>query len=89
MGWISSLVLVATLSRQLYTQWKARSVEAVSKWLYVGQFVAEIGFIIYSWSVRNWIFVFTNVILLLENILGLWMLIFHRRQVRNKTSLAA
>jgi len=45
MGWISSLVLVATLSRQLYTQWKARSVEAVSKWLYVGQFVAEIGFL--------------------------------------------
>lgn len=77
-GWLSSLVLVATIGRQIYKQWSEEKSGGVSRWLYLGQFAAQIGFITYSWSIRNWVFVFTNSALLLENVLGLAITLRHR-----------
>lgn len=37
LGWAATAVLIATLSRQIYKQHRAGSVEAVSTWLFVGQ----------------------------------------------------
>ena len=78
-GWISSLLLVATMAKQVAKQWRELSTKGVSKWLYIGQFTAEIGFVIYSVLVRNWVFVFTNVMLLALNVIGLILLLRNRR----------
>lgn len=69
-GWMSSGILVATLARQLVKQWKEKTSEGVSIWLFLGQVSAEIGFLIYSVLVENWIFAVTNALLLLENFIG-------------------
>lgn len=82
LGWSASFILVLTIGRQVYKQWKEKTSLGVSKWLYIGQFAAEIGFIIYAWLVRNWVFVVTNVLLLLENIAGLAIVLYHRRKGR-------
>ncbi len=69
-GWFSSAVLLATLIRQVWRQWKERSTQGVSKWLFRGQLVASTGFLVYSWLLDNWVFVFTNAALLLTAIAG-------------------
>ena len=69
-GWISAGLLAATISRQVYTQWKSKSTAGVSKWLFIGQLCASIGFTIYSWLVDNWVFVFTNFFIFLMAVVG-------------------
>lgn len=81
-GWLSSLILLATIGRQIFKQWKEQTSRGVSIWLYFGQFSAQIGFILYSWHVKNWVFVFTNSALLVENIAGLLIVLHHRRKER-------
>lgn len=41
-GWGSSMILVATMAKQVAKQWTEKSTKAISKWLYIGQFAAEI-----------------------------------------------
>jgi uncharacterized protein with PQ loop repeat len=77
-GWLSSLVLIATIGKQVHKQWKSRTVEGVSSWLMVGQCAASTGFTIYSWLVHNWVFVVTNVAGLITAIAGL--LIYRRNR---------
>lgn len=69
-GWVSTVILILTISRQVYTQWRTRSVAGVSKWLFIGQISASIGFTIYSYLVGNTVFVFTNFFLLLTAVVG-------------------
>lgn len=70
LGWLSSIVLLATIVQQIWTQWRERSTRGVSKWLFVGQTAASAGFTAYSWLVHNWVFVVTNALLLLSAVLG-------------------
>jgi MtN3 and saliva related transmembrane protein len=70
LGWASSAILLATLIRQVYTQWRQRTVAGVSHWLFIGQLAASTGFLIYSVLVDNWVFVFTNAALLITAIVG-------------------
>ena len=77
-GWAASAVLIATLVRQVVVQWRQRSVEGVSSWLFVGQLTASVGFTVYSWLVGNAVFVFTNSVLLLTAITG--QLIYRRNR---------
>lgn len=79
-GWVSSLILVLTIGKQVYKQWHENSSEGVSKWLFVGQMAASLGFTIYSWLVHNWVFVVTNSLMLLNGILGLLIVLRHRRR---------
>jgi len=88
-GWVSSCILVLTLARQVYKQWHEGSSEGVSKWLFVGQMSASLGFIAYSWLVRNWVFVVTNFLMLLNGLLGLLIVIRHRRRRRRGAARAA
>jgi len=69
-GWASSFVLLATIARQVYTQWKTKSDVGVSRWLFVGQLTASTGFTIYSLLLRNWVYVFSNVALLATAVVG-------------------
>jgi uncharacterized protein with PQ loop repeat len=81
-GWASSCILVATIAKQVYKQWSEGSSEGVSKWLFVGQISASLGFTIYSWLVNNWVFVVTNSVMLLNGLLGLLIVMHHRRKER-------
>lgn len=81
-GWVSSGILVLTIAKQVYKQWQEGSSEGVSKWLFVGQMAASLGFTIYSWLVSNWVFVVTNALMLCNGLLGLLIVLHHRRRER-------
>lgn len=78
-GWISALILVATISRQVYTEWRTRSIEGLSKWLFIGQLSASIGFTIYSYLVENWVFVFANFFIFLTAVAGQFVYMRNKR----------
>lgn len=69
-GWLSALILILTISRQVYTQWRTKSIEGVSHWLFIGQVAASIGFVVYSFLVENWVFVVANICILLTALAG-------------------
>jgi MtN3 and saliva related transmembrane protein len=69
-GWTASAVLLTTIGRQVYTQWKSGKSAGVSKWLFVGQMAASIGFVVYSFMLENWVFVVTNVFMLITACIG-------------------
>ncbi|HEY8609267.1 MAG TPA: hypothetical protein VIM12_19285 [Noviherbaspirillum sp.] len=69
-GWISAAILVLTISRQVYSQWRSGSIAGVSKWLFIGQISASLGFTIYSYLVENWVFVFANFFILMTALAG-------------------
>ena len=79
LGWGASAVLLATLLRQVFVQWRERSTDGISSWLFVGQITASTGFVAYSWLVDNRVFVVTNSAILLTAILGQ---VIYRRNVR-------
>lgn len=81
-GWVSSCILVLTIAKQVYKQWQEGSSEGVSKWLFVGQMAASLGFTVYSWLVSNWVFVVTNAVMLVNGLLGLLIVLRHRRRER-------
>ncbi len=70
LGWASSVVLLITLVKQVYKQWKDKKTDGISKWLFVGQLGASVGFTMYSFLTGNWVFVVTNAALILNNIVG-------------------
>lgn len=78
-GWISAAILVATISRQVYTGWRTRSIEGLSKWLFVGQLSASIGFTVYSYLLDNWVFVFANFFLFLTAVAGQCIYVRNKR----------
>jgi MtN3 and saliva related transmembrane protein len=41
-GWISATILLAAIGRQVYSQWRDRSPQGVSRWLFVGQIMASL-----------------------------------------------
>jgi len=79
-GWISSLILLLTIGKQIYKQWHEGSSEGVSKWLFIGQMAASSGFTLYSVLVRNWVFVFTNGFMVLNGLLGYYITLRHRKR---------
>ncbi len=79
-GWVSSLILVVTISRQIYKQWSEGKSEGVSMWLFVGQIAASIGFVVYSVLVSNWVFIFTNSLMVLNGIAGLIITIYLKKR---------
>ena len=79
-GWSAAAVLLATISRQVYTQWRERSTQGLSRWLFVGQLAASSGFVVYSWLLGNWVFVATNVLMLATAGLGQWIYLRNRKR---------
>lgn len=79
-GWLSSLILVVTIGKQVWKQWKEGTSEGISKWLFLGQTAASSGFVVYSWLVKDWIFVVTNSLMLTNGVLGYLILIRNRRR---------
>jgi len=81
-GWSSSFILVLTIGKQVYKQWQEGTSKGVSKWLFIGQMSASLGFTIYSWLVNNWVFVVTNSVMLLSGLVGLGIVLHHRKRER-------
>lgn len=79
-GWASSFILVLTIGKQVWKQWQEGSSEGVSKWLFLGQIAASVGFTVYSWLVKNWVFVVTNALMLLNGLAGYAITLRHRRR---------
>lgn len=69
-GWTAAGILLLTVGRQVYTQWRTRTTQGVSKWLFVGQIAASVGFVVYSALVGNTVFVLTNGFMLFTACLG-------------------
>ena len=84
-GWVSTGILIATVGRQAFTQWKRRSTAGVSRWLYVGQFATSAGFVAYSLMLGNVVFVVSNVFLLVIAAVGQVLFIRNRRAERSGT----
>ena len=79
-GWVSSAILLVTIGRQVLKQWREGTSEGVSTWLFVGQMAASIGFTIYSVLVRNWVFVVTNALMVVNGLLGYFITVRNRRR---------
>jgi MtN3 and saliva related transmembrane protein len=79
-GWASSVILVLTIAKQVYKQWQEGQSEGVSKWLFIGQMAASIGFTVYSWLVGNMVFVVTNSLMLLNALAGFGIVRHHRKR---------
>jgi len=84
LGWLSSVVLLLTVGKQVHKQWADGSCEGVSKWLFIGQTFASMGFTIYSLLVREWVFVVTNALLFCSAIAGQLVLLHNRRSKRRR-----
>lgn len=66
-GWVAALILLLTISRQVYTEWRDRTTRGLSKWLFAGQFVA------------NWVFVVANAAMLVTARVGQWIYFRNKR----------
>lgn len=88
-GWASSFVLLLTIGKQIWKQWTEDTSRGVSRWLFAGQILSSAGFVVYSVLVRNWVFVVTNALLLVANVLGMLIVLRHRRRARRRGSEAA
>ena len=75
-GWVSSLLLLVTIATQIGKQWSERSAKGVSVWLFIGQAAASLGFTVYSFLLKNWVFTVTNALMLLSAIVG-WQITAH------------
>jgi MtN3 and saliva related transmembrane protein len=78
-GWASSLILIATIAKQVHKQWQDHTSAGVSTWLFVGQLAASVGFTIYSLLVKNWVFAVTNGIMVLNGLVGYAITMRHKR----------
>ena len=81
-GWAASAVLLATLARQTWRQWKDPDPRGVSHWLFAGQIAASAGFVAYSWLLDNWVFIVTNSAVLATAIAGGLVDLRARRKAR-------
>ena len=79
-GWASSVILLVTLVTQVYKQYRDGRVEGVSKWLFIGQVAASIGFTVYSYLVGNWVFIVTNGLLVINAVIGVALYFYFRRK---------
>jgi MtN3 and saliva related transmembrane protein len=72
-GWASSVILLLTLIRQVKKEWEEKNSKGLSKWLFVGQLIASVGFTVYSYLVSNWVFMVTNGLLTINNVIGIYI----------------
>lgn len=82
-GYASSIILLLTIGSQILKQWQSGTSKGVSIWLFIGQLFASAGFTAYSSLIGNPIFIATNACLGGAAILGLGIVLYHRRKNRS------
>ena len=88
-GLLATAMLVATLCAQTIKQWRECSVKGVSRWFFLGQVTASVGFITYSWLIGSVLFVIANTLVLASAFAGYVVLRLNRRRSRAATSPAS
>jgi uncharacterized protein with PQ loop repeat len=83
-GWSAAVILLLTVGRQVYTQWRSGTAQGVSKWLFAGQIAASAGFVVYSFLVGNTVFVLTNGFMLLPACMGQAIYLRNRQRDRHR-----
>ncbi len=78
-GWASSVILLITIAVQVRRQWRSGSNRGVSKWLFIGQLTASVGFLVFSILTGSLVFAITNAMLTLGNLVGI-LIYFNNRQ---------
>lgn len=68
------------MTKQVYKQWDEGSSKNVSKWLFIGQMVSSVGFIVYSVLLHNWVFIVTNILILISAVAGGLIGLKHRQR---------
>lgn len=84
-GWLSTAILLATIGRQTWSQWKQGSTAGLSKWLFIGQLAASTGFVVYSYLLDNYVFVVSNVFLLIIAAVGQMLYLRNKRREKYGT----
>lgn len=79
-GWTAAVLLLLTMSRQVWSQWHSGAVGGVSRWLFVGQVTASALFTLYSVLLGSSVFIVTNALMLINAVAGL---LIDRRNRRN------
>jgi MtN3 and saliva related transmembrane protein len=74
------MVLLVTLGTQVRKQWVSRQSAGVSRWLFLGQLAASCGFSVYSFLLGNWVFLATNLLLVINALVGQWVTSRNRRR---------
>jgi uncharacterized protein with PQ loop repeat len=87
-GWTATAILLATIARQVHTQWRERSTKGVSRWPFLGQLAASNGFLIDSLLLGNWVFVVSKAALLITAGIDQWILWHNRRRDARQGALA-
>ena len=88
-GYASSAILLVTIGSQLWKQWHSGTSSGVSRYLFIGQFLASCGFVFYSALVGDAIFVVTNASLALAAIVGIAIVTHHQRRAGGRRSTEA
>lgn len=83
-GWISTTILVLTVGRQAWTQWKQGSTAGLSHWAFIGQLAASAGFVVYSYLLGNRVFVVSNIFLLIIAAVGQVLYLRNRRREKRE-----
>ena len=83
-GWASSCILLITLMRQVYTQWRTHTDARVSRWLFIGQVTASLGFTLYSVLLGNWVYIVSNVAILGTAVVGQCIYV-HNKSAKGKS----
>ncbi len=87
-GYASSTVLITTIAVQIHRQWRVRSNEGVSPWLFVGQCLASTGFLVYSVLLDSVPFIITNAALSAAALVGLFVYFWTKRVSERERSVA-
>ena len=83
-GWAASALLIATLARQVHAQSRNPDASGVSRWIFIGQSAASIGFIVYAWLLDNLVFIVTNSLILLTALVGQCTVAMRKRTRKRK-----
>lgn len=82
-GWVAAAILLVTIGRQVYSEWRSGTTQGVPRWQFIGQLAASAGFVIDSVLLKNWVFVVTNIFMLVTAGVGQWIFVRNRaRQLR-------
>ena len=81
-GYAASAILLVTLAVQIHKQWERGSTKGVSRWLFIGQLLASVGFTIHSAVIGSTLFVVVNALLAVSAVIGMVLWFVVRRRER-------
>jgi MtN3 and saliva related transmembrane protein len=79
-GLASSVLLFATLSGQVFRQYRDVCVKGVPRIFFLGQVLSSAGFIVYSAAIDSTLFVAANVFILASGVAGYAVTLHNRRR---------